>query len=385
MTWHHLHSLVPYKWHRKADRGRSPVQKAAGPVGAVMVHPMKEHLASNHQESAPSTLVPTGGLSSPVPSDSQDGQCQVEELELPSTTDTFEAARDLIAMTAPQPPVVRDKPTAPLQLAPCRGNPAMMQRSSSPALAPLQIAIDKTLFFGTSRMTIPFPGTDEGASPIPGSERGLALDPQQRFPARAPRLRSPASSIRHRSPVQYHAVPPWSSQSRSVSLDSDSDSHYSHRSRHRSDKQWRGGATGMATPVAASSAMAFLDPLDLPSGPGVPFQGLPFSGLGAPTTPDSQGPTNGSEATLAQAPQPAQIAAEATLRHDPLQGQATATSAVVATEAPDAEQEEGRELVGQEDPVPPLASSSSSLGEALAGASTLGPLPIDHKAHQDLL
>lgn len=59
--------------------------------------------------------------------------------------------------------------------------------------------------------------------------------------------------------------------------------------------------------------------------------------------------------------------------------------ATVATEATDAEQEEFREPEGQEDPGPPLASSSSSLDEAVMGASTSGPPPIDHMAHQDFL
>lgn len=59
--------------------------------------------------------------------------------------------------------------------------------------------------------------------------------------------------------------------------------------------------------------------------------------------------------------------------------------ATVATEAPDTDQEEVRKPEGQEDPVPPLASSSSFLDEAMAGASTSGPPPVDHRAHKDLL
>lgn len=41
--------------------------------------------------------------------ESTDRQCQVEELQSPSIPDTFEATRDLIEMTAPQPLVIRDK------------------------------------------------------------------------------------------------------------------------------------------------------------------------------------------------------------------------------------------------------------------------------------
>lgn len=63
-----------------------------------------------YQESVPLTSVPRRGLLSPVRSDSLDRQCQVEELESPSIPVTFEATRDLIAMTAPQLLAIRDKP-----------------------------------------------------------------------------------------------------------------------------------------------------------------------------------------------------------------------------------------------------------------------------------
>ncbi|EMP32947.1 hypothetical protein UY3_09900 [Chelonia mydas] len=72
-------------------------------------------------------------------------------------------------------------------------------------------------------------------------------------------------------------------------------------------------------------------------------------------------------------------------QQDPLQGQATVISATIATEAPDTDQEEVREPEGQEDPILPLASSSSSPDEVVAGASTSGPPQIDHRAYQDLL
>ncbi|EMP26604.1 hypothetical protein UY3_16290 [Chelonia mydas] len=50
-----------------------------------------------------------------------------------------------------------------------------------------------------------------------------------------------------------------------------------------------------------------------------------------------------------------------------------------------ATQEQPGHIVGQNDPVPPLASSSSSSDEVVAGTSASCPPPIDQTAHQDLL
>lgn len=100
-------------------------------TAGLAVPPTKEHLVPKHQELVPLTSVPLRRLSSLVSSDSPE-QCQVEELELPSTPDTFEAARDLIAMMAPQPLAVRDEPPVPHHPALSRGKPAILRRSPSP-------------------------------------------------------------------------------------------------------------------------------------------------------------------------------------------------------------------------------------------------------------
>lgn len=124
-TQYSSHSLVLHKRHRKANRGRSPVLKAAGPVDFALVRPLKEYPAPKQQELVPLTSVPPRELE---PRDSPDGQYQVEKVELPFTPDTIEAARDLIAMMALQPPAVKDKHPSP-----SRGKPTMMRQSPSPA------------------------------------------------------------------------------------------------------------------------------------------------------------------------------------------------------------------------------------------------------------
>lgn len=53
-------------------------------------------------------------------------------------------------------------------------------------------------------------------------------------------------------------------------------------------------------------------------------------------------------------------------------------------EEPSSAQEQPGQLEGCEDPVPPLATSSSP-NEVVAGVSVSGPPPINHRVHQDLL
>ncbi|EMP40051.1 hypothetical protein UY3_02740 [Chelonia mydas] len=89
--------------------------------------------------------------------------------------------------------------------------------------------------------------------------------------------------------------------------------------------------------------------------------------------------------TTAQGSQPVQITAKTTTATALTAGQTTAAATMFSTESPDTNQEDTRELEGQEDPIPSLASSSSSLDEAVAGTSASGPPQIDHHAHQDLL
>ncbi|CAM4606932.1 unnamed protein product [Lepidochelys kempii] len=79
------------------------------------------------QGSALSTLGLQRDPSSLVPLDPPARECQVEEQELPSILDTFEVARDLIAMMAPQFPTRQDRPPAPQGTAPSRSKPMMMK------------------------------------------------------------------------------------------------------------------------------------------------------------------------------------------------------------------------------------------------------------------
>ncbi|EMP24920.1 Protocadherin-23 [Chelonia mydas] len=102
-------SLVPLKRHKKADRRRSP--QRVRPSGETLL-PQRKDLTSKQQEPTPSTPVTQSELLSPARSNYPVGLDLVEELEAPSTPDTFETARDLIESTLLQPPAVRDKPPA---------------------------------------------------------------------------------------------------------------------------------------------------------------------------------------------------------------------------------------------------------------------------------
>lgn len=67
------------------------------------MHPAPGHPVPAPNQSAPSTLASQGGPSSPFLMESLGWGCRVEELDLPSPPDTFEACRDLIAMTVESP------------------------------------------------------------------------------------------------------------------------------------------------------------------------------------------------------------------------------------------------------------------------------------------
>lgn len=66
-------------------------------------------------------------------------------------------------------------------------------------------------------------------------------------------------------------------------------------------------------------------------------------------------------------------------------GQTTTAVITVSAEPIGTDQEEARELDDQEDPVSPLASSSLSLDDVVAGTSASGHPPVDHHVHRDLL
>lgn len=93
----------------------------------------RQHMATESPEPLTSAL--QRAPESPVRMESLVKESKVEELDLPSTPDTFQAARDLIAMTPQQSPVSVERvlhlrPLA-LQVAVlARGKPAMMWRQS---------------------------------------------------------------------------------------------------------------------------------------------------------------------------------------------------------------------------------------------------------------
>lgn len=93
------HSPVPHK-KKRADRGCSPtkVVEWAGTNG--------EHSTSGHLASAPPipALLTPASLGSPSSPVLVDSPVQEDDIDLPSMLHTFEAARDLIMMTAQSPP-----------------------------------------------------------------------------------------------------------------------------------------------------------------------------------------------------------------------------------------------------------------------------------------
>lgn len=89
---HRSMSLVPHMHHKKVDGGRSP-QRAERPSGDDLLLQRKDS-SPKQQEFVPLTPAPQTALLSPALSDSLVEQCLVEVLELPSTPDAFEAAKE---------------------------------------------------------------------------------------------------------------------------------------------------------------------------------------------------------------------------------------------------------------------------------------------------
>uniref|UniRef100_A0A8C3HXJ6 Utrophin n=1 Tax=Chrysemys picta bellii TaxID=8478 RepID=A0A8C3HXJ6_CHRPI len=94
-VWPRSHSLAPWK----QGRSRFPPSRLTPSELANGACPREEYPALRALKPALSTSAPQRGPLSPVPLDSPSHV--VEEVGLPSTPDTFEAARDLIAMMAP--------------------------------------------------------------------------------------------------------------------------------------------------------------------------------------------------------------------------------------------------------------------------------------------
>ncbi|EMP39113.1 hypothetical protein UY3_03687 [Chelonia mydas] len=107
---HQSHSPTQ-KQYQKQGRSGSMIPRPTPLEPASGARPKEEHPGPETLELAPLTSVLQGGPSSPVPLDSPSQV--IEEVELPSTLNTFEAVRNLIAMMAPQSPVLRAKPPVP--------------------------------------------------------------------------------------------------------------------------------------------------------------------------------------------------------------------------------------------------------------------------------
>ncbi|EMP40001.1 hypothetical protein UY3_02756 [Chelonia mydas] len=106
---HHSHS-PGQKWHGKPEKAGPPQQRPASLEPPAEIQSAAEHLG------ALLTPAPRAELLSPMPLDSLTHR--VVEVQLLSTPDTFAAARDLIALTSPQP---QTKALAPVRVAPSRG------------------------------------------------------------------------------------------------------------------------------------------------------------------------------------------------------------------------------------------------------------------------
>ncbi|EMP30143.1 hypothetical protein UY3_12726 [Chelonia mydas] len=119
-SWHRSH-YPAQKWHRNQERSGSLTQRPTPLEPANGARPREEHPGLKTLELGPSSPVPFDSLSQVI-----------EEVELPSTPDTFEAARDLIAMTAPWSPVLQVKPLVPQSVALPRGKAAMLRHSAPP-------------------------------------------------------------------------------------------------------------------------------------------------------------------------------------------------------------------------------------------------------------
>ncbi|EMP40428.1 Ankyrin-3 [Chelonia mydas] len=126
------HSPAP-KWHWKQEKSISAAQRPTHLEPANGARPKEEHPGAKAVDTAPSTLAPQGEPSSPVPLDSSTHS--TVEMQTPSTLDTFVAARDLIAMTAPGSPLLHAKPPVPQCVAPSQSKPALF-RSSAPSVEP---------------------------------------------------------------------------------------------------------------------------------------------------------------------------------------------------------------------------------------------------------
>ncbi|KAM7181242.1 uncharacterized protein RBU57_000146 [Macrochelys suwanniensis] len=351
---------------------------------------------------APMTPVPQGpsssvAVSSPV--------CAEVELMLPSTPDTFSAARDLIAMTEPAP----HQPSVPqMRIAPSRGKPAMLcpvphagiSRRRSRSRSRSQ---SRTRHRSQSRHSSQsrHRSSSRRRSYLRCHSKSTSRHGRHYYGSRS-RSRSRGWSQRRSPDDQSHHRSPRRSLTRSR-LGSRSQS----RSRHLSPLPWhstalRCGLQGHSAPPwpsrsASQSSRAgsgyYMDQGHVIEGPGRWQVDMQDSAQGPQQWPfwtpmafhQSQGvPSRASQSAHSEPWVP-----EATVSCPPPEVPEPAVHSSAEAPDPEAGDLETAELPQQDLPqdplVPGLSSSSSSPDETVAGASSSGPPPIDLWDHQDLL
>ncbi|XP_065416981.1 serine/arginine repetitive matrix protein 2-like [Chrysemys picta bellii] len=403
--------------HKKAHKTGTSVPKTpAPPVPGVEPRPpveQRKQVPPAPSTPAPRPLSPVQIASPPRPAVIQ---C------LPSTPETFAAARDLIALTEPAPPQP-PAPTAPLtRPVQSRGKPALMRppsqgleprhrsrsRSRSPRRSQSRHRISsrhrsysrprsssrhrstsrhrydrrhRSTSRRSSRHRYGRRSTSRGRSRHRAYSRSSS---RSRSDSRHRRGHRHRSRSRHRSPaprrdrsspdrhraapqptgiVSSLSAPPW--PSRSVSRSSEDLSRSAYPPQGQAEERNLGHWQEMAEDHShGPSHWSFWTPWAYHQEQGAPIPSTSRSGHSvrrAPESTISRPPPGGMEASVSTPPD----------TMDPSAGDAPA-------------QEQGDQDPPL-DPVPPEASSSSSPDEAVAGTSCTGPPPIDLRAHQDLL
>lgn len=139
-TWHVTkRGTSPNPWYYVKSKRRLTgcAAKSFGCKGSSEVQPMPGHSSPERSGAAPLTLAPWRGLLSRGPLDSSPRDRHKEELQLPSRSESFEAAREFIKSTMPLPPPSWDRDPRPLAprraMVPSKGKTAVMARWPSPS------------------------------------------------------------------------------------------------------------------------------------------------------------------------------------------------------------------------------------------------------------
>ncbi|KAM7162383.1 uncharacterized protein RBU57_009550 [Macrochelys suwanniensis] len=323
------------------------------------------------------------------------------ELMLPSTLDTFSAARDLIAMTDPAP---TPSSVPPLRIITSRGKPTMVRpvphaeigqhqprsprrRSQSRHRSPSR---HQSYSRHRSRST-----SRHGRRYYDSRYRSRSCGrSQRRSPDNQPRYRSPRrtrsrsgsryrDSRRYRSRPRYQSRPryrspaPWHSTALRTSPQGHSAPPWPSRSASRSSRAGSAYYTDQGHVVEGQSHWP-----DEGQGPSQALTQWPF------WTPMVYHQSQGAPSRASQSAHSESRAPEATMSRPPPEapGPAAQTSAEIPD--PEALGVEAPELPHHDlpqDPLVPELLSSSSPDEAVAGASSSGLPPIDLRDHQDLL